>query len=341
MAEAALPWAICPDLRLQSGGGHLARCTALARALGAYGPVALVLEAEGIGRAPALEGGLEIIAADGIGDRRFAGAVLDDYRLDAAMVRSWHARVRGQIVQLLDFGAPAPGVDIVVNAAPGVAGERVAGVRALLGPSYAMLASAYAGRPSPTIREEVELIAIGMGLVDSAGATLRILRAIANTFAADCRVAVLLGAQCPNLDEVDALVRRRERWSLHINADAPWRILEHADLCISAAGQSLLERLALGLPTVALAVAENQRAALGGAAAAGAVLGLGMLADWTDARLAAAVTDLACDPARRAAMSAAAQTLVDGRGAARVAAFLDRYQAGDAVSRERAGALRS
>ena len=341
MAEAALAWAVCPDVRPQSGGGHRARCSALAQALGAYGPVALVLGAGRSQHAPALEGGIEIIAADGIGDRTFAGAVLDDYRLDAAMVRSWRARVRGPIVQLLDGGPPVAGVDLVINAAPGLAGECVAGVRALLGPSYAMLATAYAGRPRPMIRAKVERIAIGMGLVDRAGAAARILRALAPTFAAECRIDVLLGAQCPNLDEVDALVRRRDRWSLHVNADAPWRMLEHADLCISAAGQSLLERLALGLPTIAVAVAENQRATLSGAAAAGAVLDLGMLADWSDARLVAALTDLAGDPARRLAFSAAAQTLVDGRGAARVAALLDRYRAGRAVSRDRAGALGS
>lgn len=340
MSEARLAWAMCPDARIEAGGGHVARCAALARALSAHGPVVAVLGAADGRWAPKFGGDIEIMAERDAATRFFAGVVLDDYRIDAAAVGSWRSHVLGPVVQLLDFGAPVSGVDLVINAAPGLCGECIAGVPALLGPSYAMLGAAYERRTRPPIRRDIEQITVGMGLIDSKGATGCILRALGSSFAADCWVDVLLSAQSPYREEVDALARQRKRWTLHVDAEAPWSILENADLCISAGGQSLLERLALGLPTIAIAVAENQRAAVAGAAAAGAALDLGALADWSDVKFVAAITDLARDVGRRAAMSAAAQALVDGHGAERVAAFLDRFAARCAPQSDRAGALR-
>lgn len=89
--------------------------------------------------------------------------------------------------------------------------------------------------------------------------------------------------------------------------------LADADLVLTAAGVTLLESLALGRPTVAVILAENQRRAAGGAAAADAAI-VGV-----EAKAAGLAAELAGDLERRRSLSAAARNLVDGRGAGRVA----------------------
>jgi UDP-2,4-diacetamido-2,4,6-trideoxy-beta-L-altropyranose hydrolase len=95
--------------------------------------------------------------------------------------------------------------------------------------------------------------------------------------------------------------------------------LDGTDLAISGAGQSLLERLALGIPTLAIAVAENQRPALAGVVAEGAAVDLGDPCQESIETIAAQIAGIASCHDQRAALSHAALRLVDGRGAERVA----------------------
>ena len=317
---ADMAWLVRPATRPQAGGGHVARCAALAIALKAHAPVLAALEAGGEGWAGRFNSaGVETIAQAALGNRTFTGIVLDDYELDAYDIAQWRIRASGALVQILDYGIPPSGIDLAVNATPGISGNRIGEVPALLGSTYAMLAPAYAGRPRPSIRERIERVIVGIGWIDQHGATERVLAALARVLADGTRVDVLLGSRSPNVDRVAALVAAHENWHLHRDADEPWRLLDGADIAFSGGGQSLLERLAFGIPTLALSVAANQRPALRGASQAGAVVDLGDLEMMTEDRISDAVASLIRDPHRRAALSTAAQELVDGRGAARVA----------------------
>jgi spore coat polysaccharide biosynthesis predicted glycosyltransferase SpsG len=89
--------------------------------------------------------------------------------------------------------------------------------------------------------------------------------------------------------------------------------LAGADLVVTAGGVTMLEALRRGRPTVALVLAENQRDAVEGAAREGALIAA------TESSVVQEVTALAGDMVRRSALSACAQSYVDGKGAARVA----------------------
>jgi spore coat polysaccharide biosynthesis predicted glycosyltransferase SpsG len=91
-------------------------------------------------------------------------------------------------------------------------------------------------------------------------------------------------------------------------------VLQAADVVVTAAGQTLLETLCAGTPCVALAVAENQRAQLAMATAAGAARAAAGPED-----AGAAVAALLGDAPERARLASAGRSLVDGFGALRVA----------------------
>jgi spore coat polysaccharide biosynthesis predicted glycosyltransferase SpsG len=86
-----------------------------------------------------------------------------------------------------------------------------------------------------------------------------------------------------------------------------------ADLVLTAAGQTMLEALCCGAPTVAVAVASNQAPQLERLAAAGAVVAA------TAAAAGDAVAALAADAGRRTALARAGQRAIDGYGALREA----------------------
>lgn len=326
MAEARLPWAVRPATRPDAGGGHVARCRALAVALKSHGSVLAVIEPGGEAwQGRFAEAGVETLPEDTLSNLSFGGVVLDDYNFGPNDVARWRRHTAGPVVQIEDFGIPLPGIDLAVNATPGFSGDSLAGVPALLGSRYAMLAAPYAGRSRPAIRAEIEKVVVGIGWVDRQGVTERVLAALGRVLAPGRTVDVLLGSNSPNIDSVAVLVSEHSGWRLHRDEREPWRVLEGADLAVSSAGQGLLERLAFGIPTLAISVATNQEPALAGAAAAGAIVDLGNLSSASEDKIARLVATLEADVEKRKAMSAAAQTLVDGGGAARVAKRICEY----------------
>jgi RimJ/RimL family protein N-acetyltransferase len=90
-------------------------------------------------------------------------------------------------------------------------------------------------------------------------------------------------------------------------------------LAIGAGGVAMWERCSLGLPSVVLSCAANQEPACEYAAAVGAILYLGRHTDVDEGTLNQAISVLCRAPHWLKLISQAAQKLVDGRGALRVA----------------------
>lgn len=97
-------------------------------------------------------------------------------------------------------------------------------------------------------------------------------------------------------------------------------LMADSDLAIGAAGSSSWERCCLGLPTVMMVLAENQRAIANGLAAAGAASIVDL--DSMDVDLPKAVAALTHNHTARKAMELKAAAIVDGRGVGRVVAKL-------------------
>ncbi len=129
-------------------------------------------------------------------------------------------------------------------------------------------------------------------------------------------MTVALSSRAPHLAEV----QRRAKGAVSLMTDVTdmAELIGVADLAVGAAGSSAYERAALGLPTVMVTLADNQRGVCGLLTAAGAAANADGLDRGFSDRLRTMVERLMTDASARIDMANAASALVDGRGAQRV-----------------------
>jgi RimJ/RimL family protein N-acetyltransferase len=109
---------------------------------------------------------------------------------------------------------------------------------------------------------------------------------------------------------------------VHIDLPSLAEMFSRADLAIGAGGVAALERCCVGLATVTMSVADNQRRGLEWLAVYGAVRHLGDFNVLSTETLANELRALCVSPPEVRQMSGRAETLVDGRGARRLTAAL-------------------
>lgn len=189
----------------------------------------------------------------------------------------------------------------------------------LIGPGHALLRDKFAALREGLLPRSgpVRRVLLFMGGMDRDNATGLVLRALARAGIETLEIDVVIGATHPAREAVETLCRALPAARLHVQTPSMAALMAAADLAIGGGGSATWERCALGLPTIALCVAENQRALLENAAAAGLVDMVPPPLDETI--LAGHLERLIADEERRRGMSRAGMALVDGLGARRVA----------------------
>ncbi len=259
--------------------------------------------------------------------------VVDHYAID----RRWEARLRAAvrtIVAIDDLADRQHDCDWLVDQNIGAEREvrydgRVRGTTALLlGPRFALLGKRFAELREASLgrrRADPALqLLVTMGGVDKTNATGAVLDALRDIEAlGDAEATIVLGRTAPWVEDVQrraANLPFSARVAVGVSNMA--EIMANSDLCIGAAGTSVLERACLGLPSILVALAENQRTFLGDIAATGGALVLDDV-DEIRQRLPGLLADLRRDGGvRLRAMSSAAAGLCDGLGARRVVAAI-------------------
>lgn len=190
--------------------------------------------------------------------------------------------------------------------------------RALLGPGYALLRPEFARlREQATIRRQgVRRVLILLGGADATNETEKAVGAV-STALNGVAVDVVIGADHPARER---LLRQCEAlgYACHVQASHVGALMAAADLAVGATGSTSWERCCVGLPTVVITSADNQVPIARGLEARGAVLNLGDAQAVTRDGLAEAIASLGADSSRLEAMSRAAWSVADGRGASRV-----------------------
>jgi UDP-2,4-diacetamido-2,4,6-trideoxy-beta-L-altropyranose hydrolase len=254
--------------------------------------------------------------------------VVDHYGRDAAfeqVCRPWARRVF-----VLDDLADRPHEpDWLLDPTPGRTPAEYAGrvprdTRLLLGSSYALLDPRFArARPAALVRRRaggpaarVLISPGGTDPADVAGLALDALAGIQPALMAD--VALLPGA--PHL----ARLRKRAGPDIlfHVPARDMAALMVEADFALGAPGGSAWERCCLGLPTLLVVTANNQRLNVKRLEEAGAATVVGEAGQVSVETLRAALVALIDDAARRHRMAEAAASLCDGEGARRVLAVI-------------------
>ncbi|MFJ4066900.1 UDP-2,4-diacetamido-2,4,6-trideoxy-beta-L-altropyranose hydrolase [Pseudomonas sp. NPDC089996] len=334
------------DASSSIGVGHTARCLTLAQALreqGAQVSFACCL-LDGHRRAAIEQEGFEVFAwpqpeqapgtacwaADIVAlravlpaDAWFDWVIVDHYALDARWEQAARAFAR-RIAVIDDLADRDHAADLLLDQNFGASEARytprlTAACRCLLGPRYALVRPAFQV-PASSPPRQAHRVLVSFGGFDVAGMLPRTLQALAGLDG--LQVTCIAGLGHPHREALRQLCAGRAGWDLHDFVDDMPLRMAAADLFIGAAGGTTWERAALGLPSLCVSVADNQRAGAEAMARAGMHLYLGEAGQVDMLALRQATALLLNNQALRQSFAERSRALVDGRGAQRVAVAL-------------------
>ncbi len=305
------------------GVGHFMRCLAIAEEARAQGIAVCFLmeavEASLQARLRMLDIVWEIVTgplgsdatavADRVGDNWL---IVDSYRATSDYLAALDARTRLVVMDDLADFAPLSG-RIVVNAAQSAADmpyDRIAPQAVkLLGPAYAPVRAEFR-----RVAEPGSGIAVMFGGSDPFALSEPVLAAIRSVLP-EVPVRLIVGPANPRRDILLALTDT----CIDVIVDPAdvAGVLAGSDLVVTAAGGSVNEIAALGLPALAVVVADNQAAWLSACPFPVVDARGGLPSDFADR-----VHALCADPDLRRRIAAEAHVIVDGQGAARIVAAI-------------------
>jgi UDP-2,4-diacetamido-2,4,6-trideoxy-beta-L-altropyranose hydrolase len=316
------------------GGGHVRRCLVLAEALREAGwhvtfavrpgtREAVPHLARSTFAAVVIDRGAE---AYGLRRRLPAGCdllVIDHYELDASFERACRGWAR-RILVIDDLADRPHDCDVLLDPTPGRDESAYARLvprncTLLTGAEYALLDARFRRLRSdrPRTADNVRRVLVSLGTIDHAGATALVLQAM-HAARLGAAVDVVVGSATPGRAEIERLAQALSPpGRILVDVDDMAALMQTADLAIGAGGVTALERCCLGLPSMLIVVAANQRGVAEGLVKAGAALLVGELSGLTAAELARSLRELVLDAERRQTMSKAARMVTDGLGAAR------------------------
>ena len=251
--------------------------------------------------------------------------VVDHYALD----RRWEQTLRPFCKNLMvidDLADREHDCDLLLDQNLGRMVQDYAGLLSpktatFIGPRYSLLRPEFALLRTQSLARRVEPhlkhLLITMGGVDKNNATGQVLQALADCrLPADLRITVVMGPHAPGLTDVQQQAQRMPcPTQVLVGVSDMAQLMLDSDLCIGAAGGTSWERCCMGLPTLLLVLADNQRSGATALASSGAVL----FAPSTQA-MAQVFTQFLTDSAskRLQDLGQAAAAITDGLGSERI-----------------------
>ncbi|MGJ8645359.1 MAG: UDP-2,4-diacetamido-2,4,6-trideoxy-beta-L-altropyranose hydrolase [Marinomonas colpomeniae] len=102
-------------------------------------------------------------------------------------------------------------------------------------------------------------VLVSMGGVDAPNATWQVLKALKRDFREPPLVTVLLSARAPHYQTVKGVAEQEEDWVTHIDfVENMAEFIAQYDMAIGAPGSTSWERACLGIPSIIIALADNQ-----------------------------------------------------------------------------------
>lgn len=249
--------------------------------------------------------------------------VVDHYALDARWEKVVAAATGARVLAIDDIADRRHDCAILLDQnlqeRPGRYDALVPGdCRQLIGPRYALLGPAFARlRADPPLRDGARGV-IYLGGVDRPGATMLALGALDRAGLGDRPVDVVIGAANPRRAAIADWCRAHPASTLHAGGADMAALLAGAGWAIGAAGASAWERCCLGVPTILLTIADNQRPGAAALGAAGAALVAGEVGALDAGSLAAMIAVLHRADGLAGHIAHQAAALVDGAGVGRV-----------------------
>ncbi|MCM2461606.1 UDP-2,4-diacetamido-2,4,6-trideoxy-beta-L-altropyranose hydrolase [Pseudomonas sp. CG7] len=252
--------------------------------------------------------------------------IVDHYALDA----EWEASLQTFFTRLLvidDLADRKHICDVLIDQNLGHAEQDYTALvpndcRLMIGPQYALLRPEFARLRKQSLKRRVsprlEHILVTMGGIDQANATGWTLHALKTcALPVSCQISVVMGLNAPNLAKVaDAAANMPWPTEVLVNITDMGERMASADIVIGAAGGTSWERCCLGVPTIMVVLADNQKSGAKALLSSGCVE---LIEEFRDIpmQLPAAIRSLA-NESTLSALSENARRICDGLGVQKV-----------------------
>ena len=333
------------DAGVRMGTGHVMRCLALAQAwqdLGGRAIFAMAESTEAIEERLKLENAEVVrlaIPAGTLADADCLATLAQGRDADWVVVDGYHfgpdyqRALKGKGCRILfldDYGHGERYVaDLVLNqnaqANPDFYKDRSSESRLLLGSRYVLLRREFrAWQKWPRVITSVaSRILVTLGGSDPEDVTSRVLQAVDEVQDQRLEVVVIAGGSNPHLASLHRHISQAQHdVRLVKNAENMAELMAWADVAVSAAGATCWEMCLLGLPAVVVDLAPNQVPIARELHRRGIAIYAGSANALSPSAIAGPLCEILRSVERRSTMSRMGRELVDGNGAARVAALL-------------------
>ncbi|MGN1179788.1 MAG: PseG/SpsG family protein [Suilimivivens sp.] len=196
----------------------------------------------------------------------------------------------------------------------------------LLGASYTPLRSQFAGKNAP-LRSHVSNILITTGGSDPFHFCLKSIEAFQEKSSCPFQLQIVVGRLNKDKAMLYEIARELSFVHLHENVSDMASLMESCDLAVSAAGTTLYELCAMGIPAVSFCMADNQITSANAFADAGVIPYAGDIRTSCESVLSTVinfVTSMSENSDKRKNAQNAMRRLIDGKGAMRIATALSR-----------------
>ena len=328
------------DATAAMGMGHLMRCRAIAEAVAEQGGTVVFTMVDPLPAAQAMMDGIpaRLLSLPGpagsqpdlqelLGLMRSLHpciTVVDGYHLDDAYWR--RVAEAGPLAALWD-AADRQDVcaDVIIDASPNASATAYAAISAqalmLLGPRYALIRRDIreAARQVPLPLRQRQQVLVSFGGSDPLNLSMALLPVLRQRLPDSVDITVLAGAAYPHHQDLRELADKVvPPVQVVVNPPSVAPLFCRAGLVISAAGGTIGELVALGLPALSVVVAQNQAAA----SVDGPYPCIDGRVPGAEQRIAAQAAAMWQDLVGRERMVQTLRGVVDGEGAVRVARAL-------------------
>lgn len=330
------------DASTQIGTGHVMRCLALAQAWYDRGGQAIFIMAT---EAPALAArlkseGIEVlhlaVQQGSVDDAVQTSKIAQQMNTSWVIVDGYHfgsdyqriIKDSGKRLLFIDDNRHADHyyADIVLNqnlhADENLYVNREPYTKLLLGTRYVLLRREFLKKQGwkRKIGEVARKILATLGGGDSDNVTLKVIHALQQVRVDSLEVVVVIGGSNPHLEELQSSIHNSPLTiRLEHNVTSMSELMAWADVAISSASTTAWELAFMGLPILALVLADNQRPIAELLSIRKVAVNLGWHKNISVSKITQALTELLLMVEKRSEMSSRGQRLVDGHGVSRVA----------------------
>lgn len=262
-------------------------------------------------------------------EEKYDVAVVDHYDLDQIYEVTLR-QIASEIVVIDDLANRPHDCDLLIDQTYG-RGERdyvalvPSSTRLLLGADYALLRDQFSEQRATSLARRgekngtINRVLVFMGGSDPDNVTLKVLEALNDDLLPkNLMVDLVLGAQAAERMKISDRTSRNPNIKWYSDVRNMAELMAVADLAIGAGGTASWERCCLGVPSLVIEIADNQKLIASRLEQAGAIRNLGWHEDITPKDLVREIVYLVENKEINTKMSCQAAGICDGRGAQRV-----------------------